>query len=767
MKAIKYIVIAFLLSVMPMVGIAQVAITESGNSITVNFTLPNYQVKDTTDADLFGNTVYKYIDIEDFGIIADEGFPELPQLTIDLGVDDNTSDYSVAMSNLTVTEISLNHRILPFQDFEADVDTLIVAIDENYYLSDGSAYNRYYALSDPFSVMGAKGVSLTMFPFVYVPDQNKLKVVTSATFTISYNCSGTARSVSDVSEDKANFLNNVFANTPYSSSPITYSGTANWPSGKYVIITPERFKSTLAYFASYKRNLGYDVWVVSTDSIGSTKTDIHNFLSGLYCGTDVNDYLLLVGDIDDIPASGGTIGDGSDRENPLTDLYYSLWSGNESGGISDGDLISDLFIGRWPVADTNQLINIINKTIFMETYMATFEKKAVLLSGSDHEKNAVEKRNRDCINNIHKKPFGSNGWLVDKYIGYNSGATRQDGLNALNGDYLHFVYSGHGSVNRFAEPYNIYKVNIDSATNTLYPMVYTCGCKTGNYGHSGGAIGEGWINSLKGSISFFGPSVNSNVIPGKIILEEVMKPLNNVSHIGEMIVIGKKNYANNFWRKLAIRTTRHMEMYNFFGDPSFFLSGISNYANLVLAAGDNVPDGGKVTYTATNTIENGGTFVLQSGSKVDLLAGEKIHLKQGFHGKRGAFFTAKTGNIPARSTGITSRSLVLSDEDREAYLNILSDENETIIENRFAYCVFPNPVTDMAIIRIESDKLSLVSIYVYDMGGKLVQSLTGQQMNETVQFFNLPFSDKQQGVYPYHIIVGDKQYDGKIIKTTK
>ena len=34
MKAIKYIVIAFLLSVMPMVGITQVAITESGNSST-------------------------------------------------------------------------------------------------------------------------------------------------------------------------------------------------------------------------------------------------------------------------------------------------------------------------------------------------------------------------------------------------------------------------------------------------------------------------------------------------------------------------------------------------------------------------------------------------------------------------------------------------------------------------------------------------------------------------------------------------------------
>jgi len=58
----------------------------------------------------------------------------------------------------------------------------------------------------------------------------------------------------------------------------------------------------------------------------------------------------------------------------------------------------------------------------------------------------------------------------------------------------------------------------------------------------------------------------------------------------------------------------------------------------------------------------------------------------------------------------------------------------------------------------------LTSIYVYDMSGKLVQSLTGQQMDETVQFFNLPFSDKQQGVYPYRIVVGEKQYDGKFIK---
>ncbi len=63
------------------------SITQSGDTIIVDFTLPDYQIVDTSLFDPFGVTqIFKYINIDNFGIIDDLGFPELPQISIDLAI---------------------------------------------------------------------------------------------------------------------------------------------------------------------------------------------------------------------------------------------------------------------------------------------------------------------------------------------------------------------------------------------------------------------------------------------------------------------------------------------------------------------------------------------------------------------------------------------------------------------------------------------------------------------------------------------------------
>jgi len=255
-------------------------------------------------------------------------------------------------------------------------------------------------------------------------------------------------------------------------------------------------------------------------------------------------------------------------------------------------------------------------------------------------------------------------------------------------------------------------------------------------------------------------------VEGNAMGQKVLAAMSDSEQLEPMIVLGKRRYYKGFWRQVfSKRTEIYMEAFNLFGDPTLRLSGIPNYANLVLAAGDNIPNEGKVTYTATNTIENEGGFVLQSGSKVDLLAGEKIHLKQGFHGKRGAFFTAKTGDIPARLTGITSRSLVLSDEDLEAYLNILSDENETIIENHFAYCVFPNPVNSDFSVSYTINSDSFVKFELYNISGEKVQTLF--DLNDQPagnHYCNFSIADLAPGIYILIFSSSTKTINSKIIK---
>lgn len=61
-----------------------VTIERQGDSIIVSFDLPAYTMADTSLYDLYGiNEQFTYIDIDDdFGVVYDVGYPQLPQLSI-------------------------------------------------------------------------------------------------------------------------------------------------------------------------------------------------------------------------------------------------------------------------------------------------------------------------------------------------------------------------------------------------------------------------------------------------------------------------------------------------------------------------------------------------------------------------------------------------------------------------------------------------------------------------------------------------------------
>ncbi len=109
-----------------LVGFAQktpsnvISILQSGNSITLTFNLPTYTIKDTSLYEPYGIAeIFKYIDIDYFGSIDDIGYPQLPQLTVDLSVPHGSSDFQVTSSNVVTQDVTVNRKILPTQeDFE-------------------------------------------------------------------------------------------------------------------------------------------------------------------------------------------------------------------------------------------------------------------------------------------------------------------------------------------------------------------------------------------------------------------------------------------------------------------------------------------------------------------------------------------------------------------------------------------------------------------------------------------------------------------------
>jgi hypothetical protein len=110
--------------------------------------------------------------------------------------------------------------------------------------------------------------------------------------------------------------------------------------GGYLIVTVPEFVATLAPFIAWKRELGHDVLVVTTDEAGTTNAAIQAYLQGFYQSATVPpQYVLLVGDVEQIP--------GFEFGGSVTDLRYSLLDGD--------DFFPDVELGRLSAQTIQQL----------------------------------------------------------------------------------------------------------------------------------------------------------------------------------------------------------------------------------------------------------------------------------------------------------------------------------------------------------------------------------------------------------------------------
>ena len=498
-KIIISLLICFIAFSINLIGFAQnnsnaVSISQIGNSITVTFNLPQYSIKDTSLLVPYGvSESFKYIDIENFGVIDDIGYPQLPQLTIDLSIPNGADNFNVVLSNVITETTTINKKILPTQeDVKESTD---FQIDNSYYTSNGSLYNFKSQLSESYIVFDEDGISFSIFPFTYNPQLNRIEVLKQGKFTITFSNTSLARSqLNYTSPVREAYLSSFFEN--YS----VLSRGGNDFGGRYLIITAPNYESTITYFANYKRNIGYEVKVVNTNTTGASTDNIENYIKAQYNNTSTRpDFVLLVGDHGDIPASRGhhnTSGDNID--DPITDLYYALLAGD--------DYFADVFLGRFSVSNTSELKNIINKTIYMEMNMHRFNKKAKFIAG-DESNSFMKWQFERGHNNVVSNTFNPQGYSCQKLYQPNITSV----VNALSDNPLFYLYSGHGSRTYWAgTTFSLYNSNISSATNTIFPFVFAFACHTGNFAYSSTCIGEHWIRlANKGAVTYFGSSVST------------------------------------------------------------------------------------------------------------------------------------------------------------------------------------------------------------------------------------------------------------------
>lgn len=722
------------------------SVSQSGNSLIVTFNLPSYAVKDTSINDPYGvSEIFKYLDIEYFGSIDDIGYPQLPQLTVDFNVPEGASNFQVTTSNQVTQNVTINRRFLPTQDdYEEEPN---FQINSSYYSSNGSTYNFLSQVSEPYLVFGAQGISFSIFPFTYNPQVNKLTVLKQATFTISYTASTLKSAQADYSSPiKDSYLSEFFENYSYLKSGSDFSG-------RYLMITDPDYEDALAYFANYKRNIGYDVTVVNTNTTGTTSSNIKDYIQTQYNNSSTRpDFVLLVGDHGDIPASGGN-SSGDDKDDPITDLNYAKLAGD--------DYFADVFLGRFSVSRNTELHNIINKTIFMEMNIHLFDKKAKFLAGEE-DNGWMENQFENGHDKVIKKTFEPEGYDCEKL--YQPSTT--EAVDALSDNPLFYIYSGHGSFTYMAGgSFSIYNSNITSATNTIFPFVFSFACKTGNFAYSLICIGEHWIRANDGGgIAYFGSSVSTMVNSDKAIEKKIFgDTFTDNEHIAGITNLGMKKYWKRFWsfwnRK---RTKRYMKAYNLLGDPSFNIIGTGCISNYKFTNNEIFTDGAEIKYHAANDIENDADFEIQSGANVTIVAGNSIILKPGFKAEKGATFEAR---IEPCDNGSTLKSAKVSENDNnEISAGTEINSKEQIITPSL-FSIFPNPTNSDFSVSYTLDEESFVKLELYNMSGiKIKTLLINEKQTEGNYYFNFSIPDLAIGTYLFVFSNSSNTITSKIIK---
>ena len=730
-------------------------VLSNNNTLLVQFNLPSFEIIDTSLVVPYGvRGIFNYIQIDDeFGIIDSVGLPQLPQLSFDLHVPYNATDFEIEIISVETSKIGINRKIMPFQeDVIKENPVYNFSMNNSYYNSSGGFCNFHIQYNESFIVFGEQGINLTIFPFIYNPAQDSLTVLNNAVFAISYTLSRNTKE-GYYTEAKDNYLNSLFKNYHIDNSKTRGSE-------RYLMITAPEYESTLTYFANYKRNIGYIVDIVTITPPNNTPTFIkNNIIRPRYNNTSTRPtYVILVGDVDKIPAFSGDE-DGDDIDNPITDLGYSLLEGNDN--------LADVFLGRFSIEDESQLINIINKTIFMEMNMHRFTKKAKFLAGHDNLPHMRDnfKRGHNYVIDYSFIPLGYNCQKI-----YQPDPKIQAYINALNDNPLFYIYAGHGYTSSIDGIY--YDKIMDSAANTLFPFMFSFACRTGNFANYACCFGEHFIRAKnKGGIAYFGSSVNTYSNPDIALEKKIFGDafLKDEQNLAVIINLGKRRFT--YTSASEKRKKRYIKVYNLLGDPLFNTKGIGCKQNFVFNYPEVFKEGAEITYRADNLIQNNNTFVVESGATVNLMAGNAVILKPGFKAEAGS-----NVHISIMPCSTTTQMAPENDfgENQDGTNNIIQNQIEEIanfsIEKDELYypalfSVFPNPTSDDFSLAYTLEENSFVQIDLYNMSGIHTKTfLQIVQQDAGVYFHNFSLSGLPSGLYILVFKNNSKTISSKIIK---
>jgi hypothetical protein len=404
---------------------------------------------------------------ESQGISGKAGYPAMPQINKLVLVPPTANVVKVEVIEYKKKEVSGRYFIIPIQppvEISADKAPKFVPPNEVIYSSNNPYPKEVVKFMGTGSMGGYRVGRIGIRPLQYIPAKGKLILYTKIEIKITYaenkvSAKWCTKRQREVFEDilKIRLLNPE--DIERWAPPIRESKQDEW---EYIIITESGLRDAFRALAEWKIQKGVPTIIVTTDSIfancpGKDEPEkMRNFIKEGF-NNHGTIWVLLGGDPSetDVPMR--------DKTPPLhggvthTDWYFSDLDGdwNANGNSKYGefgdepDMHPDVFVGRAPVEDLQDVENFVNKVLIYESvppnevpterYTTHFLFAQGLLSENN------KKELNDSIVSV-LSPHFTKIWLNVQETGPNRLKTANQVCDSIDVG-IHFcVFTGHGNV---------------------------------------------------------------------------------------------------------------------------------------------------------------------------------------------------------------------------------------------------------------------------------------------------------------------------------
>ena len=256
---------------------------------------------------------------------------------------------------------------------------------------------------------------------------------------------------------------------------------------RYLIITHDDFYAAVQPLAQWKHRKGLRTKVVKLSNVGSSMTQIKNYVQSAYDTWQMKpEFLLLVGAPDYLPFGPN-----------YTDNYYTNM---------DSDIYNEILSGRLTVHSATEAQTVVNKILHYEKTPDLSDSlwfiDACLIVREEYSNfdDSVYWENINYAKNL----MLNNGYNFMETLSRYAGDNAYDVISSVNEGRAFVLYRG-SAVSNWYSPFN---VSPDQAANgTRLPIVLSITCRT--IGLSGGpATAERWLltgtpSSPKGAAGYF------------------------------------------------------------------------------------------------------------------------------------------------------------------------------------------------------------------------------------------------------------------------